>query len=104
METNIEINRAVVEHFLESKKTLDFIFTLKRCESCKDVEFELEKRKITVPHFDIHEHRDLARDFDVNHAPTLIRIENGGYKFYRGADTILAKVIKKAPDAELESN
>ena len=102
METSLVIDRSIVEHFIESKKSLDFIFTLKRCESCKDVDFELEKRRIEVTKLDITEHRDLARDFDVSKAPTLIRIENGGYKYYTGADTILEKLLKKTDDSLLE--
>ena len=103
MEANLIIDRSIIENFLEGNKSLDFLFSLKKCESCKIVDYELERRNIKVPTLDIMEHRDLARDFDTNTAPTLIRIADGGYKFYTGTETILAKLIKKVDDSELET-
>ena len=97
------ISRAVIEHYLEEGKELKFIFTLPRCESCVILKAELERRKIEIPYLSLREHGDLANDFDINTAPTMIWIKDGGYKFYTGYETIAEKLIKKTDDADLVS-
>ena len=103
MDTNT-ISRAVIEHYIEENKELKFIFTLNRCEPCHIIKEELGRRQIEVPQLPITEYQDLANDFDVRTAPTMIWIKDGGYKFYKGYVTILDKLIKKVDDSLLEAD
>tara|TARA_R110000796_G_C14458018_1_gene424169 strand:+ start:588 stop:950 length:363 start_codon:yes stop_codon:yes gene_type:complete len=100
MDTNT-ISRAVIEHYLEEKKELRFIFTLHRCEPCLILKKELGRRSIEATYLSITDHRDLAKDFDIRTAPAMVWIKDGGYKVYKGHITILDKLVKKVDDSEL---
>ncbi len=99
----MKYTRSIIENLFKNKITHQFIFTLKRCESCDLVKAEIDRRNIDIEFVDYQENQELAKDFNFSSFPVLVKIENGSYKYYQGYVNILDKVIKNLKDDELQT-
>ncbi len=70
--------------------TKTLLFTTKTCPNCRVATNSLEKAHIPYEVIDAEENRELVEKYGVMQAPTLIVIENGGFRKMANASNIKA--------------
>lgn len=74
----------------EDNKTKDkhLLFTTKTCPNCKVAKMILDKAKIKYKIIDVEDKLDVAKQYGISRAPTLIEIKNDGFEKHENASDI----------------
>ncbi|MCR5090488.1 MAG: ribonucleoside triphosphate reductase [Oscillospiraceae bacterium] len=73
-----------------------WLFTTETCPNCKIACAGLDKAGMSYVRMPASEHRELAEQYDVTQAPTLILFTENGYEKYAGAGAILQMIRRSA--------